>query len=238
MKLLVLSCGMLSLFAGCVAEPNASDYTLSREYRPAESLFEEDEGTASLFTSDQAVLGGDTIEKILNSKITIAQNARLAVIRFTQSRYAWWSDEFMQMDQTLQTGFIEQLRKCPRLTDVSLLPSLMTPEKKTIPYLREAAARYQADLLLVYRSANRFYSRYKIFKPDEAKATCIVEAILLDVRSGIVPFTSVSFQKYKIEKSKEDYDLSETIAKAEINSVSKALEEIGSDLLKFLEAAQ
>ena len=240
MKLLVLSCGMLSLLAGCMTEPtlSESDYMLSREHTLAQSLFEEEEGSASLFTSDQAVLRGDTIEKILNSKISIPQNARLAIIRFTQSRYAWWSDEFMQMDQTLQSGFVEQLRKCSRLTDVSLLPSLMTPEKKTIPYLREAAARYQADLLLVYRSANRFYSRSRIFKPNEAKATCIVEAILLDVRSGIVPFTSVSFQKYKVEKSKEDYDLRETIAKAEINSVSKALKEIGSDLVKFLEAAK
>jgi len=236
MKLFVLSCGMLFLLTGCVTESAIPDYMLPAEYGYEESLFEE-EGTASLFTSDQAVLAGDTIEKILSSKISVPKNARLAIIRFSQSRYLWWSDEFMQMDQTLQSGFIEQLCECPRLSDVSLLPSLMTPEKKSIPYLREAAARYQADLLLVYRTASRFFSRSKIFKPDEVKATCIVEAILLDVRSGIVPFTSVSSQQYAVVKSKEDYDFSETIAKAEINAISKSLKEIGSDLVKFLEVA-
>jgi hypothetical protein len=228
---------MLLLLFGC-----ATPRVISEDYESIDKygyggMTAQEEDLSSLFASDAAILAGDSIEKILNAHITLPKNARLAIIRFSRSRYTWWSEEFSEMDQTLQTGFVEHLRKCPRLSDVSFLPSLMTPEKKTIPYLREAAARYQADLLLVYRSANRFYTRSKIFRSDEAKANCIVEAILIDVRSGIVSFTSVSSKQYTVTKSKEDYDFSETIAKAEINAVSKALKDIGDNLLKFLEKA-
>ena len=236
LRLVAFGCGILILLAGCTTMKRVSD---NSESYLSQSVLElpEETGTKSLFASDEAVLGGDTIEKILSAKISIPPKSRLAVIRFSQSRYIWWSDEFMQMDQTIQGGFIEQLGKSPRLANVSLLPSLITPEKKTIPYLREAAARYQADLLLVYGSGNRFYTKSKMFRPEEVKATCIVEAILLDVRTGIVPFTAVSYQQYTIAKTKGDYGLEETYAKAEMNSVSKALKEICEKLVKYLETA-
>ena len=122
-----------------------------------------------------------------------------------------------------------------RLVDVALLPALIAPEKVTIPYLREAAARYQADLLLVYRADGRAYERPKFLGPDEVKAKRVVEAILLDVRTGIVPFSSVSAQEYLTKKGKDDYGFAETVAKAEMKATVMGLDEVADTLVKFLE---
>lgn len=239
MREIAVSCALIFLITGCGGTLSSdSDYS---------SYFEEDmsflskPGSApmeSLFSSDEAILSGESIERILDAKVIIPKNARLAILHFDQYRdYFWWSEEFTEADEAIKRGFIEQLAISQRLDEVSLLPSMMTPEEKSIPYLREAAARCQADLLFVYRFTSRSYRKSKLFSPNTVKAKCMVEAILLDVRTGIVPFASVSSQEYEAKKSKEDYNFSETVAKAEMEATSKALKEIGSELVKFLESA-
>jgi hypothetical protein len=192
--------------------------------------------TTSLFATDEAVLSGANIEQILNSRVVIPKKARLAILQFGERRpWQWWSEDLARLDQEMEKGIMARLQNCARLTDVSLLPALMAPEKKTIPYLREAAARYQAELLLVYRSGSRNYDRYRFLGPEEVKAKCVVEAILLDVRTGVVPFSSVSANEYIAKKSREDYGFSETIAKAEIKATSMGPQKIAADLVAFLE---
>ena len=133
---------------------------------------------------------------------------------------------------------IEQLQACPRLLEVSRLPSLLIPGKKSVPYLREAAARYQADLLLVYLPTTSQYTKYKSFHRDETKASCVVEALLLDVRTGIVPFSTVAVEEYAAAESPDDFSFDETRHKAEEEAVGRALVKVAEELAAFLEAAE
>ncbi len=206
-------------------------YIASTEYQNRPKASE------SLFGTDEAVLRGANIEQILTSKVVIPQKARLAIMQFGERRtHYWWSEEFAKLDEDLESGILAKLQNSKRLAEVSLLPSMMVPDNHSIPYLREAAARYQADLLLVYRSRSRNFDKTRFLKPNEVKAKCVVEAILLDTRTGIVPFSSTSAQEYIETKSKEDYGFSETTAKAELKALSLGLEKIGEDLDKFLAA--
>lgn len=222
------------LAAGCakgLEKTTGLPYMASAEYQSRAKASE------SLFGTDEAVLRGANIEQILSSRVVIPQKARLAIMQFGEARpWRWWSEDFAKLDEDLETGIVTRLQNSKRLADVSLLPSMMVPEKQSIPYLREAAARYQADLLLVYRSRSRTFDKSRFLKPDQVKARCVVEAILLDTRTGIVPFSSMSSQEYIATKSKEDYGFSETTAKAELKAISMGLEKIGEDLEKFLEA--
>ena len=191
----------------------------------------------SLFATDEAVLSGASIEQILSSKVVIPKKARLAVLQFGhRDAWRWWSEDLSQLSQEVEAGSIARLQRSPRFSDVSLLPALMVPEKKSVSYLREAAARYQADLLLVYQTNGRVYNRPRFIGPDEVKARQVVEAILLDVRTGIVPFASTSPQEFTAKKAKDDFNFSETIAKAELKAVGLGLAKIADDLARFLEA--
>ena len=102
-------------------------------------------------------------------------------------------------------------------------------------FLREAAARYQADLLLAYRSSCRTFQKYRFVKPYETKPYCSVEPVLLNVRSGIVPFTILSSNEFSAKKEKGDVNFNETIKKAEMEAVAKSLKGTASRLNLFLD---
>ncbi len=106
----------------------------------------------------------------------------------------------------------------------------------TLPHLRQAAARFQADQLLIYRTSTQNYQRVKLFSPDETRAYCTVEAVLFDIRTGIIPFSTVVTEDFSAKKEKGDYDLSETVAKANQQAVGKAWLRIADEVKAFLES--
>lgn len=190
----------------------------------------------TLFKADEVLLGTDSIEKILNARIELPVAARLAIMALhRQGTQGLWSPEAVKDEEAREMEVMEELRQAKRLADVSLLPTLLTPEKKGVPQLREAAARYQAHLLLVYQAHFNTFRKSRLLGTDEAKAYCVVEAALLDVRTGVVPFTSVSLQEYEVEKEKDDVNVYEASMRAELQAENMALKEIAQDLRRFLD---
>ena len=126
------------------------------------------------------------------------------------------------------------MQTAERIVDASVLPALLVPERRTIPHLREAAARYQADLLLLYRSSSILYGKEKLLAADQAKATCRLEAVLLDVRTGIVPFTSMVVETCTAKQVRDDLTFDETMRKAELEALGEALNAVADDLVAFL----
>ena len=104
----------------------------------------------------------------------------------------------------------------------------------SIPILREAAVRMQADLLIVYRVGSDTYSQYRAFAKDKAKAYSTCELVLLDVRTGLVPFARVISRERMELKQPGDLDLSETMRRAEQGSASDALKAAAEDLVAFI----
>ena len=188
-----------------------------------------------LFGATGGVLADKDIERILNYRLTLPSQNRIAILKLSgKSDWRHYSNDFTQLNEAIATDFIGQLRESPRVYDASFLPSMLVPEQRTVPYLREAAARYQADLLLAYRSDCRTFEKYKFIDPNETKAYCSVEAVLLDVRSGIVPFTVVSTNEFTARKQPGDTNFNETIKKAELAAVAKSLKETATQLSLFL----
>ena len=222
----------LPLLAGCTSAASPARFMASDAYKSRQEI------TRSLFPSDQAVLNNEAIEKILSSKISLPPDGRIAVLDFGQrGAWHWWSTDLARLGTEAVRRLLDRLRSCDHVADASVLPSLLMPERRTVPYLREAAARYQADLLLVYRTASHTYRKDRFLAPDQVRAYCLVEAVLLDTRTGIVPFTTVATQRYTAEKSKKDFDTYETERKAELQALRDALENVGRDVAAFLDAA-
>lgn len=192
----------------------------------------------SLFKEDQAVLSNDEIAKILGSKVALPNEGKLAMMRFGRWQF-WtgWSEEFARLDQEIMDEFTKQLETSPHIGRASLLPSLVSPQQMSIPYLRQAAARVQADMLLVYRTTSSVYSRSAAFRKDRTRAYCTVEAIVLDTRSGIIPFTSIASEDYSAVRTKDELEFSETMARAEQQAIRKAMQRVAADLVKAMDEA-
>jgi hypothetical protein len=189
----------------------------------------------SLFKGDQAVLSNQDIERILGARLTLTDRHRLAVLRLN-SRIAW-SEELADLETQNSERFLQQLRSAAQLTQVRFMPSLLVPEKQTVPYLREAAARFQADLLLVYTSRVQTFRQDRLIGSDEVRARCIVDAVLLDVRTGIVVHSAQVAEIASAKKTQGDLNFSETVAKTEANSSGKALLKVADIMVAYLSEA-
>ncbi len=190
--------------------------------------------TESLFTSDEAILSAEDIERILAFRRTVRPLNRVGIITLGRAFWFGYSEELARSGTDIQAGLVGRLRASPKVYDASYLPTLLIPRKRTVGHFREAAARYQADLLLIYQASCRTYDKYRLFSPDEAKSYCNVEAVLLDIRTGIVPFTVTATRNFRAKENKEDTNFRETMARAELAALADALKEIGDAVVGFL----
>ena len=190
----------------------------------------------SLFKEDQAVLSNEDLQKILAARVVVPDKAKLAVVRFGRLPYWWgWSEDFVRLNEQIDADFLGRLRTSPKLKEVAYLPSLVTPNAMTLPYLRQAAARCQADLLLVYRTSTRSYAKHRWFAADRTKAYCTVEAVLLDTRTGLLPFSTVVNEYYSATRSKGDAEFAETVAKAQQQAIGRAWVRVAEEAVTFLD---
>lgn len=219
----------LSVVAGCAAP-------VSTTTRPAayyDSVASE-AATASLFSGDESVLSDEAIGRILEFNYSPPSLGRIALMPFGREVWSEWSEELALASDRMRTDVLGQLVSSPRVYDASYLPSILIPNQKTVPHLREAAARYQADLLLVYRSYCRSFERFRLFAADRSKAYCGVEAVLLDTRTGLVPFTSVALESFEAVENETDINFRETVLKAQLSATADALAGVVGEIVAYL----
>jgi hypothetical protein len=189
----------------------------------------------SLFKGDQALLSDQDIARILNSRLSLTDRHRMAILSLGSN--SWWSEDLADIEAKNFEGLLQALRAAPQLTEVRLLPSLLVPEKRTVPYLREAAARIQADLLFVYTTRIQTFRRDRFLKPNEVHAQCVAESVLLDVRTGIVADTARATENIALTKTASDLNFNETVARAEADARGKALVSLAQAVVKRLAKA-
>lgn len=178
----------------------------------------------------------EDIDRLIAHRLELPPLNRIAVLKLsTDSYWRFYSNDFSVLSDKIVTNFIGTLRSSPRVYDASFLPAMLIPEQRSVNFLREAAARFQADLLLTYRSSCQNFEKYRFIKADETQAYCTVEALLLDVRTGIVPFTSVTSQQFQAAANDSDMNFQETVKKAELEALAKALHEVADNIVKYLE---
>jgi hypothetical protein len=227
-----------AVFSGCASAPK-TPVMATPEYEAKPPI------ATSLFPSDQAIFGDEAVARILSSKLELPAKAKLALMKFPDTegwgsryygRYYWRDEEYLKLQQAQVETLSQALLKSDQIAEVIPLPSLMTPRQASIPVLREAAVRLQADLLLVFRVGSDTYSQYRAFAKDKVKAYSTCELVLLDVRTGLVPFTRVVSRERLELKQAADLDLSETMRRAEQASAAEALNAAANDLVAFVKS--
>jgi hypothetical protein len=227
---LLAACFLLTACAATYTQPRPEDYESLDA--PAQAA-----GT-SLFSSDAGVLGDADIARVLDYRYTPPARSRIAVLPLGWNAWTGWSEPMALAADAVNTALVAQLRGSPRVYDASFLPTMLVPEKRTVPYLREAAARYQADLLLMFRQGCRSFEKYRLFSANQTRAFCNVEAVLLDVRTGLVPFVANATQAFEAEQKDRDLNFRETVLNAQLNAIGTALGEVAEATVRFLESAQ
>lgn len=166
--------------------------------------------------------------------IQIPRGARLAVLFAGTGSYLGSRAD----DVTARAAFAEALEATVlpsgAARTVSVLPSILTPAKPDIPTLRETGVRLQADGFLVVRISTGLLQNVRVFKDDQFRAFATVEAVLVDVRTGALPFTAVSTQQRTGTEGSEDLTSAEARLRLEREAAVAALRDVGAQLSGFL----
>lgn len=192
--------------------------------------------TESLFKGDQAVLSNGDIDRILTAHISLSDRHRLAVLHLNARSV--WVQAIADIEAQNSERLIRALSTSPQFKQVRFLPSLLVPERRTIPYLREAAARFQADLLLLYGTGTRSFQRDRLVGTDEVRAESVVESVLLDVRTGIVVHSAQVREQMSARRTAGDVNFSETVAKAQAEANGKAMAKLADEIVAFVGVGQ
>jgi hypothetical protein len=187
-----------------------------------------------LFPSDSNILSDNDIKKILSFNYQPQKLNRIVVIPVGQMQWSGWSGELDKAEAEVQRMFINKLKQAEPIYDASYLPPLLIPEDKSIAHLRAAAAHYQSDLLIIYKASFADYEKYRLSNPDKAQAYCNLEAVLLDIRTGIVPFTLMVNRTFSTEEKKTDINFYETMRRTELFALESALNEVGNKIVDYL----
>ena len=218
---------LLILLTGCASvssNPRPASYSQDQLASGSQPLFDE-----------ESRLDDAGIKRVLDYQFTLPEQNRIALLKVSvDPKWQNYSESFAELNESIVENFVGKILKSSRVYDASFLPSFLVPEQRTISYLREAAARYQADLLLLYRNKCHQFLKYRIISTDETKAICTTEVALLDTRTGIVPFTVVSKGEFITQKSKEEFGARETEKRAEMEALAIALGEAAEKLVNFM----
>lgn len=218
------------LVSACSTAPRSSEPS---SYRSLGSSSSYKESRTSLFTNDASVLSDQDIDRILKYKYTAPHKSRIAILALGRLFIIGYSSELARSGEQIRKAFTDQLKSSPAVVSARFLPDLLVPQKRTVAYLREAATRFQADTLLVYQTECRSYTKWHFFAADEARSYCTIEAAVVDVRTGIVPFTTTATEMFTVTKTKADADFYETKQKAENQAIKAALLKIARDVVGF-----
>ncbi|GAO43585.1 hypothetical protein FPE01S_02_06910 [Flavihumibacter petaseus NBRC 106054] len=193
--------------------------------------------TESLFTDRSSSISEENIQKILDGSYKLPQQLRIAVVRLDPAggtkRYYWNDEQYIKSQQAYLDQFVLQLRQSPRVVSVTAVPDMLIAKNPGFTTLREAAVRMQADLVLVYSINSDLYSKYKPFAKPEIKAFATSQLILLDVRTGLVPFSTMVTRDVLSQRSKEELDNYEAAQRIQREAVLETITAIGEQMKGF-----
>jgi hypothetical protein len=197
--------------------------------------------TQSLFNDKASTISEENIQKILDGTYTLPQQLRVAIVRLEPAaqakRYYWnyWSDEqYLKTQQSYMDLFSEKFKQSSRVSKLAVIPDLLISKSPSFTNIREASVRMQADVVVVYAITSDIYSKYKLFSKSDIKAFATTQLIILDVRTGLIPFSTIVTKDFLSQRKKEELDNAEAASRIQNEAVLLTINQIGQKVSEFL----
>ncbi len=218
---LLLVLGLIAPITGC-----------AQSYTPMDSPGYDQRLTIeeSLFPEDTKLISNEAIREILDGKIDLPDRSNIAVLQLGPSSFYQYGNEAVYL-----ATIFSQLKNCGRVDQITQIPDILIPRKTlTVSSVREAAARLQCELVLIYRIDHNVRYKHKWLGRDTSKVYSSVNGMLLHTRTGIVPFTTVVDQEYKTVEKKSGETTQEFHQRTRHEATLGALQKLGTELAAFL----
>lgn len=173
-------------------------------------------------------LSEESIQKVLNSKIKIPNRVNLAVTRIDST------STFQRIDDDVAKSFYDKKNWGKRVQTIIPMPQVLVNYPISISGLRHSAVLLQADMLLIVMPSSYGNWKFRWFDNNKAKATTSLEVLLMDIRTGVIPYTSIITETIEVTKINKDEDNNELVTRAKISSEKNALIQVANQVQAFL----
>jgi len=168
----------------------------------------------------------------------LQNNLRVAFVKLESSqnerRYYWSDEQYLKSQQQYLDLFNEKFKSSNRVKSISTIPDILISKNPTFTSIRESAVRTQSDIVVIYSINSDIYSHYKLFSRTNIKGFATIQLIILDVRTGLVPFTKIITKDFQDKKNETDLNESEATNRIKNQAVLLAIDEIGKQIIEFL----
>ena len=234
MKQIILFISTAILISSCDITRRTGT-SLSQGYPNGDTLI-----TQSLFNDKASTISEENIQRVLDGSYKLPQQLRVAIVKLessSQRRYYWnyWNDEqYLKTQQSYLDLFADKFRQSLRVTKTFSIPDILVSKSPSFTNIREAAVRMQADIVVIYSIASDLYSKYKLFSKPDVKAYATTQLIILDVRTGLIPFSTIITKDVLSQKKKEEIDNSEAASRIQNEAVLLTIADISQKITDFL----
>ncbi len=190
-----------------------------------------------LFASDAALISDTEISRILDTSIELPPTFRIAAVYLEHERekdgqlYRITNRSEMPL---VSEAFVD-LQQNDRVYDISYLPQLLMPQEFSAGSMRAAAARYQADWVLIFHTRTSILTKTPLLGAQQARAFCAAECLVVDVRTGLIAFSAQSRVSLTETKDDQEWSVKETTSLVEQSAVEEAMALNMAKLLHFVE---
>lgn len=237
MKKITLLAAILSFAASCTTTRPVNN-NLSGKYISGDTII-----TQSLFNDNTSTISEENIQRILEGNYKLIPQLRVAMINLEASSQLkkayvnYWNDEqYLKTQQSHLELFAEKFLQSSRVTKLSIIPNILISKSPSFTNIREAAVRMQADIVVIYSITGDVYSRYKLFSKSDIKAFATIQLIVLDIRTGLIPFSTIVSKDFLSQKKKEELDNAEAVRRIQNDAVLLTINEVGQKISIFLNA--
>jgi hypothetical protein len=196
--------------------------------------------TQSLFSDRASTISEENIQKILDGTYKLPKQLRVAIVRLEPTpqlkRYYWSDEQYLKTQQSYLDLFMNNFKQSSRVTKLSIIPDLLISKTPSFTNIREAAVRMQADVVVVYAITSDIYSKYKFFSKPDIKAFATTQLIVLDIRTGLIPFSTIVTRDFLSQKKKEELGNAEAASRIQNEAVLLTINDIGQKITDFLNA--
>jgi hypothetical protein len=211
------------LLIGCGEVRSSPAYTSMPDFGMRAGALE-----GSLFPSDTQSLSNEAVDKILAGKLELKEKGRMAVLPIG----GWNYNETGELGKYI-SAVTEALKPSAYVGEVVQIPRVLIPNKVTVPVLREVGARLQCENVLVYNIGIDMHYQAKVFTKDESRNRVTVEAIVLNVRTGIIPVTVIHDKTIDFTQAKGE-DVYEFVRRLQRETAIIALKEASEQVQQKL----
>ncbi|MBI5155410.1 hypothetical protein HZA57_09250 [Candidatus Poribacteria bacterium] len=190
----------------------------------------------SLFQPDASVYTDEEFERIYSAAPRVPEKPKLVVVSLNQPLPSEnWLDELGQRDNEALAGFASGIQGSQRVGPVSICPALIMPKVRDLPNLRATVARFQADLMLVYYRVTWTSTRHRAYAAMEIKGETKAEAVLFDVRTGLILYSTIGDSTETTKVEHQDFGQGQALRRAEKLAVVAATERLSADIVNYLD---